>query len=469
MAATSLPVADFALLGTDCEEELLEVWDFAFRTYGCCILRNHGYNKKFEEIEEEALKFFKLPLETKMVTSASKQAGHLSGQSEVVSRTFNGYNPYGTASVSKWQSAGGAGKPRPHDAVESMLAIDGNFSGFPGMASENSMCPDDTHDGLTAVENVWKFKTNALLRKRAEDLHHNIKTDLLPKVMKVMAKALKIEDENIFMKQYGYDKPSQHFRMSHYLPTELNEDENANVEDPSTQIRFGEHTDYEGLTFLWRNQVNGLQVKNPFYELEPSPTTRQQYHRVKTGFLAFQRQHSLHASEWIDVLLPEDDPNALVINAGDMIQRITNDYYKSVPHRVIDTTHEARFDSYRTDKPPISLVFFTGPSSETQLEMVPSPLVTGPFNYPVVSAKAFKWTRMANAPEADEVLLTQFEEEKLRESTLLEVNADEFDDRKTFLDEFYKVKRKKKKAHIAKRFGGRRSLRSLSGIEVKGG
>ena len=118
-ASSSLPVVDFSWLGTEREQDLLEIWDFAFRTYGFCILKNHGYNKEFEELEKEAIDFFELPLDAKCATSASGRHVNVSG---------NGYNGYGLASVSRTQGA--FGKPRPGDAVESMLALDGNFSGF---------------------------------------------------------------------------------------------------------------------------------------------------------------------------------------------------------------------------------------------------------------------------------------------------------------------------------------------------
>ncbi|KAM1293752.1 hypothetical protein ACFX2H_013764 [Malus domestica] len=77
---------------------------------------------------------------------------------------------------------------------------------------------------------------------------------------------------------------------------------------PDRTVGIKAHTDGSILTVLLRNHVPGLQVK--------------------------------HENEWLDV---EPVPGGLIINAGDMLQIISNGEYKSVEHRVLaNSWKEAR-------------------------------------------------------------------------------------------------------------------------------
>lgn len=76
--------------------------------------------------------------------------------------------------------------------------------------------------------------------------------------------------------------------------------------------------------------------------------------------------------EWINVPVLPEDPHAIVGNAGDLIQRWTNDYWVSDMHRVVWTTRNSSSDVQK----PLSSVFFTGPALETIIEkLLPSPLL----------------------------------------------------------------------------------------------
>lgn len=70
---------------------------------------------------------------------------------------------------------------------------------------------------------------------------------------------------------------------------------------PQNTVWAAAHTDIDLFTILPRATAEGLQILN---------------------------QHG----EWIDVIVPD---NAFIINAGDMLQNITNGLYKSAAHRVI--------------------------------------------------------------------------------------------------------------------------------------
>ena len=77
------------------------------------------------------------------------------------------------------------------------------------------------------------------------------------------------------------------------------------------QMRIGEHSDYGTITLLWQiNDVPGLQVQ----DLEGT---------------------------WWSVPYAED---GVVCNIGDLLQRWTNDYFKSTKHRVVNThIHKQRY------------------------------------------------------------------------------------------------------------------------------
>lgn len=89
-----------------------------------------------------------------------------------------------------------------------------------------------------------------------------------------------------------------------------------------------EHTDIDLFTILPRATAEGLQLKN------------------KEG-------------EWIDVKVPE---NAFIINAGDMLENITNGEFRSGLHRVVASTE---------NKERYSMVLFIHPRSDDCLNPLP--------------------------------------------------------------------------------------------------
>lgn len=94
----------------------------------------------------------------------------------------------------------------------------------------------------------------------------------------------------------AHQKPYNTTRIIHYpaYKGELERD----------QMRIGEHSDYGTITLLWQiNDVPGLEVQ----DLE---------------------------GKWHPVPYAED---GVVVNIGDLLQRWTNDYFKSTKHRVVNS------------------------------------------------------------------------------------------------------------------------------------
>jgi len=99
------------------------------------------------------------------------------------------------------------------------------------------------------------------------------------------------------------------------------------------QLRNGPHTDFSGFTILRQDSApGGLQVKA--------------------------------GDAWIDV---KAVPGTFVINAGDLIQRWTNDRWLSNVHRVVNPPRDIAHGTRR-----LSLVLFTGPNSDAEIACLPT-------------------------------------------------------------------------------------------------
>lgn len=112
-------------------------------------------------------------------------------------------------------------------------------------------------------------------------------------------------------------------RTIHYPPI---------TEEPRSAIRAEQHEDINLITLLVGASAGGLQL------------------------LTSQ-------NEWLDIV-PEDDE--IVINVGDMLQRLTNNYLKSTTHRVVNPPKE------QWHVPRLSIPFFLHPISEMPLDCLTS-------------------------------------------------------------------------------------------------
>ncbi|XP_062087517.1 gibberellin 2-beta-dioxygenase 8 [Humulus lupulus] len=167
--------------------------------------------------------------------------------------------------------------------------------------------------------------------------HHN-NTDHFRSTVEQFAKtisnlALKLAE--ILAEKLGHDPsyfkenclPSTcYLRMNRYPPCPV----------PSEVFGLMPHTDSDFLTILLQYNVGGLQL-------------------VKDG-------------KWIAV---KPNPDALIINIGDLFQAWSNDVYKSVEHRVVTNAHVERF----------STAYFLCPSYDTVLDNGFEPSVYRKFSF----------------------------------------------------------------------------------------
>ncbi len=107
-------------------------------------------------------------------------------------------------------------------------------------------------------------------------------------------------------------------RAIHYPPI---------TEEPKSAIRAESHEDINLITLLVGASAGGLQLYNK-------------------------------QNEWQDIM-PEDQE--IVVNVGDMLQRLTNNYLKSTTHRVVNPPRE------EWHKPRLSIPFFLHPRSDMDL------------------------------------------------------------------------------------------------------
>lgn len=94
---------------------------------------------------------------------------------------------------------------------------------------------------------------------------------------------------------------------------------------PANSIWAGAHTDIDFFTILPRSTAKGLQVLN-------------------------------HEGNWVDIIVPD---GAFIINCGDMLENMSNGFFKSAVHRVVDG---------KDGKERYSVVFFVHPRSNDRLD-----------------------------------------------------------------------------------------------------
>ena len=136
------------------------------------------------------------------------------------------------------------------------------------------------------------------------------------------------------------------FRAIHYPPI---------TSEPGNAIRAAQHEDINFITLLVGASAGGLQLKT-------------------------------QSGEWKDVI-PEQ--NEIVVNVGDMLQRLTNKYLKSTTHRVINPPKE------EWHLPRLSIPFFLQPLPDTNLKALESCFTPeNPEHFPPITAMEYLQERL---------------------------------------------------------------------------
>jgi len=125
-------------------------------------------------------------------------------------------------------------------------------------------------------------------------------------------------------------------RLLHYPPVRK-----QTFQSNPNQVRAGEHSDYGSVTLLFQDRHGGLQVRSPkgtFVDATPIADT-------------------------------------IVVNAGDLLARWSNDTIKSTRHRVIEppkpTGQDPENDSSETYPARYSVAYFCNPNTNKVIEALP--------------------------------------------------------------------------------------------------
>ncbi|CAK7263990.1 hypothetical protein SEPCBS57363_000844 [Sporothrix epigloea] len=124
-------------------------------------------------------------------------------------------------------------------------------------------------------------------------------------------------------------------RLLHYPPVARDVFRSSKV----AQVRAGEHSDYGSITLLFQDSRGGLQVKSP-------------------------------NGKFVDAT-PIDD--TIVVNAGDLLERWSNDTIKSTIHRVVEPPAPPAGETY---PPRYSVAYFCNPNFKSHIEAIPGTYAT---------------------------------------------------------------------------------------------
>ena len=118
------------------------------------------------------------------------------------------------------------------------------------------------------------------------------------------------------------DQGSSILRAIHYPPI---------TQEPKSAIRSEQHEDINLITLLVGASAGGLQILDA-------------------------------KNQWLDIVPGEDE---IVVNVGDMLQRLTNNFLISTTHRVVNPPKE------EWHRPRLSIPFFLHPKSDMDLTCLP--------------------------------------------------------------------------------------------------
>jgi isopenicillin N synthase-like dioxygenase len=168
------------------------------------------------------------------------------------------------------------------------------------------------------------------------------------RLLRVLARALDV-DEEFFVRCHRGENVT--LRLLHYPAS------GAEISDPA-QMGAGAHTDYGMLTLLFQDDVGGLEIRDP-------------------------------AGAWHPVA---PVPGAIIVNAGDLLERWSNDRYRSTWHRV-----RPRIGG----RERFSVAFFVDPDSATEVTVLPGCVdAANPPRHPPVTAGEHLQQRIRHSHEA---------------------------------------------------------------------
>ncbi|MEM9548556.1 MAG: 2-oxoglutarate and iron-dependent oxygenase domain-containing protein [Bacteroidota bacterium] len=212
-------------------------------------------------------------------------------------------------------------------AKQSQVADLKEFFQIGQWVSEDHPLKEEYPDNVVTVETPDFYNKGKELYKSFEEAGGHL----------LRAIALHLDlDENYF--EEPITDGNSILRSIHYPPI---------TEEPRSAIRAEQHEDINLITLLVGASAGGLQLLNT-------------------------------DNEWLDITPEEDE---IVINVGDMLQRLTNNYLKSTTHRVVNPPKE------QWHVPRLSIPFFLHPKSAMPLDCLDSCVTdSNPLAYEPITA-----------------------------------------------------------------------------------
>lgn len=192
-------------------------------------------------------------------------------------------------------------------------------------------------EGVVGMPNQWpdRFgdKDGQVFTATMKEFHLTCQT-LHMNVMRAIAVGMRLEEG--FFDSYT-DEGDNNLRLLHYPAVR----KSVFKENPH-QVRAGEHSDYGSITLLYQDDSGGLEVKSP-------------------------------KGTWVRAT---PIPGTIVVNAGDLLSRWSNDLISSTKHRVIQPPPKAGemndADNPESMFPPrYSIAYFCNPNADKLIETIP--------------------------------------------------------------------------------------------------
>jgi isopenicillin N synthase-like dioxygenase len=185
-------------------------------------------------------------------------------------------------------------------------------------------------DDEPGCPNLWADDEAGKIFKETTLAFFEICKSLHMQLMRAIAVGLQIDP--LWFDQYT-DRGDNTLRLLHYPPV-AKEVFDCN----KLQVRAGAHSDYGSATLLFQDSRGGLQVESP-------------------------------NGNYIDATPIED---TIVINAGDLLSRWSNDTIKSTMHRVVEPPTPPKPDANGQYPARYSIAYFCNPNFDKLIEVIPS-------------------------------------------------------------------------------------------------
>ena len=343
------------------QDIVLKQWDAAFREHGFAVIIGHGIPfRVVSDLETTMDEFFNMN-QLEKNTFSHGSYGHRNG----------GYSALFTEAVAQSNEVG---KKERSDPVESFA-----FTRSP----HKFQVPTSASAAAAAAEST--DVTHHLI-ECAATYYENME-NLLQSLHRISARSLDLPHEDYLNNYYTFDNDetndtttmasSNTLKLAFY-PFGAPSLEKTVEEKSSGAIRYGAHTDFQGLTILRPDRRDWS---------TPSAGGLEVFHADRDEWLPVL----LPSPSDIRVLLANDDNNgdddvngaddfALVVNAGDLIQRWTNDRWISAVHRVSPGQAQVQsgnvagnvdIDGWVATTGRKACVFFSGPRDDTVVSMLP--------------------------------------------------------------------------------------------------